>query len=261
MRLLHILMSAAVGTFALPSCDNIFSGGKPPPPVGASPFKGTVKVEFMNPEKPNDYFRDMRLLEPFGFVDSAGVEWDVPAGSVTNGASVPPGTWNVVGGPYDGMYREAAVLHDYYVEIGLAGKSTRTAKDTHRMFYEAMRARGVSEDLSKTMYLAVQLFGPTWEVAVTPAMVKGQVFAGATPPASPPAPAPAPPAPAATAAPKEPAAAPGAPQPPRTRSLDNGEVRTLEDLKAWVEREKPSLEEIDRKVNQLRAQEGKAPVH
>ena len=189
MRLIPLVLSAAVAV-TMAGCKDQ-GGGKPPAPVGNSPFKGTVKVEFLNPDKPNDYFRDMKLIEPFGFIDSAGMNWDVPAGSVTNGASVPPGTWNVVGGPYDGIYREAAVLHDYYVEIGLLGKSTRSVKDTNRMFFEAMRARGVSVDLAKTMYLAVQLFGPTWEITVTPAMVKGQVLAGATPPQPAPAPGPA----------------------------------------------------------------------
>lgn len=276
MRLTQMAASVMLGAIALAGCKE--NTGSPPAPVGNSPFKGTVKVEFLNPDKPNDYFRDMKLIEPFGFIDSTGLNWDVPAGSVTNGASVPPGTWNIVGGPYDGIYREAAVLHDYYVEIGLLGKSNRTAKDTHRMFFEAMRARGVSVDLAKTMYLAVQLFGPTWEIKlVTPAMVKGQMLAGATAPASPapaasptppapPAVQPAPPAPAPAATPDSSAASPaagpstGAPLAARTRSLNTGEIRTLEDMKAWIERENPSLEEIDKRVNEMRAREGKTPV-
>jgi hypothetical protein len=277
---------------ALSGCDN----NKPaPPPAGSGPstFKGTVKVEFMNPEKPSDYFRDMKVIAPFGFIDSKGIHWDVPEGAITNGASVPVGTWNLVGGPFDGLYREAAVIHDYFVEQGLLGKGTRSVQDTNRVFYEAMRARGVSEDLAKVMYTAVQLFGPTWEVrAADAAMVKGGFIAlppswtgakpgtietGATPPADPapaapdtPAPPPAPPAvtppPAAeTAAAPEAQPGPGSATVPsqvpgKARSLAPAEVNQLLGLQEWIMREKPSLEEIDKRVNEMRMKVGKQPV-
>ena len=75
MRLIPLVLSAAVAV-TMAGCKDQ-GGGKPPAPVGNSPFKGTVKVEFLNPDKPNDYFRDMKLIEPFGFIDSAGMNWDV----------------------------------------------------------------------------------------------------------------------------------------------------------------------------------------
>lgn len=111
-----------------------------PPVTGSNTFRGTVQAEWLHPPTPADYFRDMKLLAPFGFVDSAGKTWDVPAGYVTNGASVPWGLWNIVGGPYDGPYRDAAVVHDYFCET-----KTRPWEEVHKMFYEAAKARGTSE--------------------------------------------------------------------------------------------------------------------
>ena len=86
--------------------------------------------------------RDMMLLKSFTFVDSKVVEWRVPAGCVFGGASIPrwiPGLWNVLGSPYTGRYRRAAVIHDYYCE-----SKTRKAADTERVFREAMICDGVN---------------------------------------------------------------------------------------------------------------------
>lgn len=194
-------------------------------------FKGTVKAEFLAPSKPSDSHRDMRLLEDFGFVDGKGLSWDVPKGYVTNGASIPWGLWNIIGGPYDGPYRDAAVVHDYYSE-----KKLRTWEATHLMYYEASLARGVSDTLARTMYGGLLLGGPRWELAPQPAAKKadlsGGLLAQTTPPPA---------------------------SPPIVTKVDPGLVspterqkQAFEELQRWIVASKPSPAEIAKRVEEMR---------
>jgi hypothetical protein len=100
--------------------------------------------------------RKVTLMEPFGFIDPAGKEWNVPDGYKTDGASVPSLLWALYP-PFTGQYRSAAVIHDYYCE-----SKQRSWQDTHKVFYFAMRAALVDEKTAKIMYGAVYLFGPRW---------------------------------------------------------------------------------------------------
>jgi Protein of unknown function (DUF1353) len=108
--------------------------------------------------KPLDDGRHMRTVKPFGFVDSSGRKWVVPAGAVVDGASIPSFFWSIIGGPFEGKYRNASVIHDYYCDV-----RTRPWRDTDRVFYEAMRASGVSEREAKVLYMAVVSGGPHWD--------------------------------------------------------------------------------------------------
>ena len=100
--------------------------------------------------------RNMQLLKPFAYVDPRGQTWDVPAGTKTDGASIPRILW-VTYPPFTGKYRLAAVIHDYYCQ-----KQSRSWEDTHRVFYDAMRTSGVPEQTAKVMCGAVYGFGPRW---------------------------------------------------------------------------------------------------
>ena len=100
--------------------------------------------------------RKVTLLEPYGYVDPAGKEWNVPDGYKTDGASVPSALWALYP-PFTGNYRSAAVIHDYYCET-----KERNWQDTHMVFYFAMRAAHVDEKTAKIMYVAVYLWGPRW---------------------------------------------------------------------------------------------------
>lgn len=196
--------------------------GKPAP--GAGTFKGNIRAELLAPSRPADTFRDIKLLEPFGFVDSKGVHWDVSPGYVSNGASIPPTLWPVVGGPLDGPYRDAAVIHDYYCD-----KRNRPSDDTHLMFYEAAIARGTSENIASTMYMGIIFGGPKWELPVKKA---GFSLAGAQ-----------------TAAPK---VDPGL----VNKQATPEQQKAAEELKAWIEREKPSPAEIKKRAEEMRARTG-----
>lgn len=112
-------------------------------------FHGKVRVEF------DDNGRDMVLLEDFKYTDPKQTTWRAPKGSRINGASIPQTFWAVIGGPFEGKYRDASVIHD----VACAEKS-QPWKDVHRTFYYGMRCRGVPEGKAKTMYFAVYRFGP-----------------------------------------------------------------------------------------------------
>ena len=102
--------------------------------------------------------RNMTLREKLTYVDSQNRRWTAPAGSVVNGASIPSPFWTFVGGPFEGQYRNASVVHD----VGCV-EMTETWEDVHRMFYDACRCGGVDETKAKTLYYAVYHFGPRWE--------------------------------------------------------------------------------------------------
>ena len=99
----------------------------------------------------------IELLNDFKYRDSKNDIWKAPKGYVSDGASIPQVFWSVVGGPLDGDYRDAAVIHDYFCDT-----KQQTWQATHRVFYDAMRARGVGETKAKTLYYAVYRFGPRW---------------------------------------------------------------------------------------------------
>ncbi|NBT14071.1 MAG: DUF1353 domain-containing protein [Planctomycetia bacterium] len=112
-------------------------------------FDGRVVAEW------HDDGRDMTLVKPFAYVDPADVRWDAPAGAVVNGASIPRPFWSVIGGPFEGRFRNASVVHD----VACVDRS-RPWRQVHRMFYEACRCGRVNVVKAKTMYYAV--YHLTW---------------------------------------------------------------------------------------------------
>lgn len=117
----------------------------------AGKYIGVVKTEWLKDG------RKMRLLEKFTYVDPKGVEWLALAGSEIDGASIPQAGWSLVGGPYEGKYREASVIHD----VACNRKSSRW-EDVHEAFYWAMLASGVERWRAKAMYAVVYHKGPRW---------------------------------------------------------------------------------------------------
>jgi len=114
---------------------------------------GNVKAEWL----PDG--RTMRLLETFRYIDASGVTWTAPKGAVVDGASIPPEFWTLIGGPFEGKYRNASVCHDVACD-----ERKQKWQDVHHMFYNAMRCSGVGDAEAKTMFWAVWNFGPKWGV-------------------------------------------------------------------------------------------------
>ncbi|HEY5767784.1 MAG TPA: DUF1353 domain-containing protein, partial [Candidatus Udaeobacter sp.] len=82
--------------------------------------------------------RTMTLLTELRYTDPHGEVWLAPIGSLVDGASIPRYLWSVMGGPFEGRYRNASVLHDVAY-----GQRKRPWQDCDRMFYFAMRCSGV----------------------------------------------------------------------------------------------------------------------
>jgi hypothetical protein len=82
------------------------------------------------------------LLSDLSFVDPDGLSWISPKGLVTDGASIPRALWSIVGSPFTGNYRRAAVIHDRFCDT-----RDRSWRATHYVFYLASRADGCGESL------------------------------------------------------------------------------------------------------------------
>lgn len=119
----------------------------------AGHFVGVVKTLW------NDDGRNMTLLEDFSYVDPEGVEWKAPKGLLTDGASIPREAWTIIGGPFEGPYRLAAVVHD-----AACNRKDRSWESVHEMFYQAMLTAHVDQVKAKIMYAAVYHFGPRWDL-------------------------------------------------------------------------------------------------
>jgi hypothetical protein len=118
-------------------------------------YIGTLEASFLNDG------RTLKLLKDYAFKDTKGYTWVAPEGFKVDGASIPRFFWTIIGGPLEGKYRNASVIHDVYCV-----SKQRSWEDTHRMFYDAMRANDVSELQAKLMFYAVYGFGPRWDEVV-----------------------------------------------------------------------------------------------
>ncbi|EJI2433989.1 DUF1353 domain-containing protein, partial [Salmonella enterica] len=92
--------------------------------------------------------------EPFEFYlsDDNSDVIEVPAGFVTDLASVPRIFWTIL--PPDGKYAKAAIIHDYLYDNAL-----RTKKEADLIFLDGMTVLGVPRLKRKVMYWAVRWFG------------------------------------------------------------------------------------------------------
>jgi len=140
MRCLQILAAALVLVSPLRGQDGSFGH-----------FEGRVITEWL----PDG--RRMRLVESFAYVDPTNVRWEAPKDSIVDGASIPRMLWTIIGGPFEGRYRNASVLHDV-----ACVRRDHAWRDVHRMLYNSMRLAAVSALRAKIMYGAVYHFGPRW---------------------------------------------------------------------------------------------------
>ncbi len=119
-------------------------------------FLDKLRGVFIPEATPRPLFK---LESDFRFKDPNGLLWTTPAGTKVDGASIPQAFWTFIGGPFEGAYINASVIHDYYCRT-----KERTAHDTHRSFYYGMRATQVPEWKAKLMHWAVATYGPSWKL-------------------------------------------------------------------------------------------------
>lgn len=103
--------------------------------------------------RPSGNNRAFVLLEPMTYmVGATGIGITVPAGFVTDYASIPERLWSLYS-PHD-QYSRAAIVHDYLYWSQLC---TRPQADN--LFMIAMKESGVPENTRQNVYAGVHLFG------------------------------------------------------------------------------------------------------
>ncbi|MDA7427447.1 DUF1353 domain-containing protein [Primorskyibacter aestuariivivens] len=110
-----------------------------------------------------EFFPTANRLE---FVDSEASRWIAPQRTLTDGASIPAIFVPIIGARRSPEFVNAAAMHDAHCGIGnetLPEYHSRTWEETHRMFYDALRAGGTEELRAKVMFAAVYLGGPRWQ--------------------------------------------------------------------------------------------------
>lgn len=135
---------------------------KTPAPAGlAEAAEGFGKYEGLPPKVALlDEGRTVKLLKPLTYVAESGERWLVETGAIVDGASIPRVFWSLIGGPFEGKYRNASIIHDRFCDL-----RNRSWDATHRMFYAAMRCSEVGIFKAKVMFYAVYRFGPRWTLA------------------------------------------------------------------------------------------------
>lgn len=118
-------------------------------------FVGEVEAKWDNDG------RKMVLLKPFVYIDPAEGKWVAPQGATVDGASIPKFAWSFIGGPFEGKYRNASVIHDV-----ACNEKRRPWELVHLTFYYAMLASDVDPTTALVMYSAVYYFGPHWTSTV-----------------------------------------------------------------------------------------------
>jgi hypothetical protein len=121
----------------------------------ASSFITPLEIEYIDGRK-------WRVTSEFDYVldwnNLASRKITVPAGFVTDFASIPRALWDIL--PPTGLYGKAAVIHDYlYVHGGKLPPDVFTKKQADRIFYEAMGVLGVPQPERWVMWRAVSAFG------------------------------------------------------------------------------------------------------
>ena len=103
------------------------------------------------------------VLTPFTYFvghEDSNERIDIPAGFVTDGASVPQPFWSII--PPWGQYGQAAVVHDFLCEhlfTKVSGVPTKiTRKRADQIFLEAMEVLQVPAWKRLSMYAAVRAY-------------------------------------------------------------------------------------------------------
>ena len=107
------------------------------------------------------------------FTEADGVtSWTAPPNTHTDWASVPDSLLSLVGRPDNAKIARAALVHDAYCQefrrsddriVRSEKYRTEPWRETHRMFYDACRASGASDDEAGRWWLAVHVWGPRWD--------------------------------------------------------------------------------------------------
>ena len=79
---------------------------------------------------------------------------EIPAGFITDGASIPRFLWAIIDPPFKSDYIEVYVEHDYDYSVGVISR-----KDADDKMLEGLKAKGMGYFKRYTIYFAVRMFG------------------------------------------------------------------------------------------------------
>lgn len=97
------------------------------------------------------------LMEAWHVDDVRGLSFEVPAGTRTDGASIPRFLWRVCGHPLQAPRVYAALLHDWLYTYGWQLGISR--KEADRCYRALLRHFGVSAWSAEIEYSMLRLFG------------------------------------------------------------------------------------------------------
>ena len=108
---------------------------------------------------------DAVLMEDWHIEDVANFTFTVPAGTTTDGASIPRFLWRVCGHPLEAPRVYAAMLHDW-LYAGVDPDDTQgvkpseiSRKEADLCYYFLLRHFGVCRFKAAVEYLALRMFG------------------------------------------------------------------------------------------------------
>ena len=115
-------------------------------------FKGKWAVEEYGP-------RLVRTTGVVQYITDEGITHTVEIDFITDGGSIPPVAWPIIGSPFVGRYRKSVLIHDklYATQRDDEGNKI-TRKYADKVFLDAMKDEGVSWWKRHTMYRVVRLY-------------------------------------------------------------------------------------------------------
>ena len=103
------------------------------------------------------FIATMRLVEEFSFQQANGKSWIVPAQTNLDGRFAPPLFRRLMGHPFEGGFRKTSIVYDYVVK-----DMSQPWPEAQRMFYEASVVEGVLPIEAKVMYMLMNAGGTRW---------------------------------------------------------------------------------------------------
>ncbi len=110
------------------------------------PFKGNYDIRKISP-------MEYMMLAEYSYTDPLGREHVVPRGMKTDGKSIPPFLWGIIGSPFTGRSSKASGVHDMLHKI-----QTLTRKDTDKVFLWAAKEEGEGRIKRRIMWRFVRMF-------------------------------------------------------------------------------------------------------
>lgn len=104
--------------------------------------------------------RRVILREPLSWENPDGSTITVPEGWTSDGATLPPATWWLLGGKLALDWIRSAIVHDFACVSGLLLLPSNTAASD--LFYRGLRADSMGFNRARLAYHTTRTFGPQW---------------------------------------------------------------------------------------------------